>query len=341
MFHFGHQMNDFLQRQPQEHAWTPLPLFHANGMSTMISSALVGGSCTYARRFSVSGFWPEIERTGARIAYVLALMPRLLADAEANPAMERCRGRLRAVLGAPFTPEVRELWRERFGVEQFASSGFGLTEVPLMLHVPADEPFPPGSAGRERGDFAVRIVDDGDRPLPAGEVGEIVCRPLKPHVMFEGYWRNPEATAATSRNWWWHTGDYGRMDEDGFLFFVDRKKDYVRRRGENVSTVEVEAVYAEHPAIAEVAVHAVPSELEGDDVKVTLVLAAGAALTPEELFAWSVDRMPYYALPRYIELRDELPRNQVERILKYVLREEGVTPGTWDREAAGVSFERR
>jgi crotonobetaine/carnitine-CoA ligase len=337
---FALQMNDFIQRQPEDVAWTPLPLFHANGMSTMISAAQVGGAAAYAKRFSVSGFWPEIERTGAQVAYVLALMPRLLADAEDNPAMERCRGQLRVVCGAPFAPDVQEAWASRFGVRHFAASGFGLTEVPLMTHVPSTADCPPGSAGRENGAFTVRILDEEDAPVAAGTVGEIVCRPLQPNVMFDGYWRNPEATSATSRNWWWHSGDYGRMDEQGFLYFVDRKKDYVRRRGENVSTVEVEAVYAMHEAIAEVAVHAVPDDFGGDDVKVTLVLHHGAELEPVDLFEWSVERMPYYALPRYIEFREELPRNQVERITKYVLREEGVTPATWDREQSGISFER-
>jgi len=177
--------------------------------------------------------------------------------------------------------------------------------------------------------------------LPRGAEGEIVLRPKRPHVMFEGYWGRPEVTVDTSRNWWYHTGDIGRVDEDGYLFFVDRKADYLRRRGENISSFEVESVLMSHGALADVAVHAVPSALSEDDLKVTATLKAGAELRPEDLFAWCSDRLPYFALPRYIEFRPELPRSPVGRVLKRDLRDQGVTDRTWDAEAAGVSYEKR
>ena len=189
--------------------------------------------------------------------------------------------------------------------------------------------------------FDVRIFDDEDNELPRGSEGEIVIRPKRPHVMFEGYWGRPEATVATSRNWWYHTGDIGRIDEDGYLYFVDRKADYLRRRGENISSFEVERILVKHPAIADVAVHAVPSQLTEDDLKVTATLAPDARLTEEELFHWCLDELPYFALPRYIEFRDQLPRSPVGRVLKRELRAEGVTPATWDAEAAGVTYEKR
>ena len=159
--------------------------------------------------------------------------------------------------------------------------------------------------------------------------------------MFAGYWRRPEETLAVFRNLWFHTGDLGRLDRDGFLFFVDRKKDYLRRRGENISSFELERTFVAHDAVKDVAVHAVPSEQGEDDVKVTAVLQEGAELTEEELCRWAVERVPYFALPRYIEFRADLPRNPVGRVLKYQLREDGVTAATWDREAADFQFERR
>ena len=159
--------------------------------------------------------------------------------------------------------------------------------------------------------------------------------------MFGGYWGRPEATVETSRNWWYHTGDIGRIDEDGYLFFVDRKADYLRRRGENISSFEVERIFMGHGALADVAVHAVPSELTEDDLKVTATLEAGATLTEEELFRWAIDELPYFALPRYIEFRAELPRSPVGRVLKRELRDEGVTDATWDVEASAVTYEKR
>ena len=159
--------------------------------------------------------------------------------------------------------------------------------------------------------------------------------------MFEGYWQRPEAVAAVTRNLWFHTGDLARFDADGFFYFVDRKKDYLRRRGENVSSQEMEQAILQHDAIREAAVHAVASEVTEDDVKVTAVLADGASLEPIALFEWMKERVPYFALPRYIEFRDALPVSAVGRVHKYKLRDEGCTPSTWDRETAGVSWERR
>jgi carnitine-CoA ligase len=159
--------------------------------------------------------------------------------------------------------------------------------------------------------------------------------------MFAGYWRRPEETVAVLQNLWFHTGDFGRLDDDGFLYFVDRKKDYLRRRGENISSFEMERTFHAHPAIKDVAVHSVPSEMGEDEVKVTAVLQPDTQLDERELCEWCAERVPYFAIPRYIEFRDDLPRNPVGRVLKYQLRDEGVTATTWDREAAGVTFERR
>jgi crotonobetaine/carnitine-CoA ligase len=168
-----------------------------------------------------------------------------------------------------------------------------------------------------------------------------VGRPKKANVMFDGYWGRPEATLELFRNLWFHTGDYGKIDTDGYLYFVDRKADYMRRRGENVSSYELEAVFAKHPAIADIAVHAVPSPQLEDDIKVTAVLREGATATPEEIYRWCLDQIPYFALPRYIEIRDDLPRSPLGKILKRELRDEGVTATTWDADTSGIKVEKR
>jgi crotonobetaine/carnitine-CoA ligase len=323
-------------RQADEVLWTPLPLFHLNATAaSVLSTALLGGTTTIYPRFSVSGFWPDIARSGARLASLLGAMIPLLAQAPDTEESLACRGQLRHVSGAPFPADLQRIWKERFGVETAGSNVYGISEAAPVTSLDHGEACPPGSSGRRNDSFEVRIVDDDDRELPPGEVGEVVVRPRAPHVMFEGYWRRPAETQRILRNLWLHTGDLGRFDEDGFFWFVDRKKDYLRRRGENISSVEMETTFAQHPVVAEVAVHAVLSEYTEDDVKVTAVLVEGATLTEEELCRWSLDRVPAFAVPRYIEFRESLPKNPVGRVLKYQLRDQGCTPRTWDREAAG------
>jgi len=336
----AHQIARAWGRTADDIVITPLPLFHFNAISVgVVGSLVVGGSASIARRFSVSNFWPEVHRTGATIASLLGSLAMLLASADDRD--DQHGHRLRLCAAAPMPPDTDRAWRERFGVQTF-SAGFGLTEASLLSVLPAGQENRPGAAGRINTDvFEVKIVDDDDHKLPAGEVGEIACRARQPHMMFAGYWGQPEATAAATPDGWFHTGDLARVDEAGFLFFVDRKKDALRRRGENISSFELERTFVGHPDVADVAVHAVASDLGEDDVKVTAVLRDGATVSEEELCRWAVDRVPYFALPRYIEFRTDLPRNPVGRVLKYQLRDEGVSPSTWDRDAAGFEYERR
>ncbi|WP_229580814.1 AMP-binding protein [Rhodococcus rhodochrous] len=329
-------------RRPDEVLWTPLPLFHLNAAAgSLLSTAMLQGSVSIARRFSLSGFWPEIERSGASMVSMLGVMVPLIAQMPDTPEMARCRGQLRIALGAPFPGELAEVWRDRFGVERAGAPGYGSTEAAMIVSAPLRPDPTPGASGRLNGDFDVRIFDEDDHEVPAGEVGEVVCRPLRPHVMFDGYWKRPEATLAVLGNQWFHTGDLGRFDGDGNFHFVDRKKDYLRRGSENISSTELEATFLLHPDVAEVAVHAVPSELSEDEVKVTVVRTAEGSVTEQELCAWSVDKVPYFAVPRYVEFRTSLPRNPVGRVLKFQLRDEGVTSGTWDRSSSDLVVDRR
>jgi crotonobetaine/carnitine-CoA ligase len=335
------------QRTAEDVVWTPLPLYHFNALTTVVVGTLLyGGRGAIYRKFSVSNFWSEMNRVGATITSTLGTMAYLLAHDPDRPEMPRsglpeANRTLRLLGAAPMPVEVDDVIRERFGVKTF-SGAYGVTEASLVSWQPPGVTNKPNAAGKINDEyFDVRIFDDDDAELPRGTDGEVVVRPKRPHVMFEGYWGRPEVTVETSRNWWYHTGDIGRIDDDGFLFFVDRKADYLRRRGENISSYEVESVLMSHGALADVAVHAVPSELTEDDLKVTATLKAGAELRPEELFSWCVERLPYFVLPRYVEFRLELPRSPVGRVLKRDLRDEGVTASTWDAEAAGVTYEKR
>jgi carnitine-CoA ligase len=328
------------RRRPDDIVLTPLPLFHFNAISVcVVGTLLVGGSAVIERRFSVSRFWPEVQRTRATMVSMLGSLAILIANADDVP--EAQNHALRLCAAAPMPPDTDRIWRERFGCETF-SGGYGLTEASLISMLDAGDENKPGACGKpNQHEFEVILVDDDDNEVPVGEVGEIVCRPRGPNLMFSGYWNRPDATVEATRNLWFHTGDLGRLDDDGYLYFVDRKKDALRRRGENISSFEMEKVVYAHPGVKDAAVHAVPSLVGEDDVKVTLVLIDDAQVTEEEMCRWIAERVPYFAIPRYIEFRDDLPRNPVGRVLKYQLREDGVTEGTWDREAAGVEFERR
>jgi crotonobetaine/carnitine-CoA ligase len=328
---------------PNPVLWTPLPLFHMHAISGTIVRALIAQCrASLARRFSVSNFWPEVERCGATYVGLLGSMAVLIANAPDCEESGRCFGQIKELSAAPMPPEVGQSWERRFGVPAKPAAGYGMTEAATITsRLPTDPPAPPNSCGRTGLDFDVRIVDDMDREVPRGEVGEIVCRPLYAHIMFQGYWNKPAETVKAWRNLWFHTGDLGRMDEGGYLYFADRKKDYIRRRGENISSIELENVFRGHPAIRDVAVHAVLSPLGEDDVKVTAELREPGLVSERDLCVWAIERVPYFAVPLYIEFREALPRTESGKIQKGILRDEGKTATTWDRSESDVELQRR
>jgi len=310
---------------PSDVTYGAVPLFHFSGMLGSVLAAVVAGSSAVVdRRFSVSSTWDRVRRYNATGVVAVGSMILMLWNLPKDNDPK-----LRLLAGAPIPAELHHHIQERYGCGIVTM--YGMTEAfPLAVWNVTDDAVP-GSAGRLSPWFDVRIFDDDDAEVATGEPGEIVCRPRAPHVMFEGYYRNADATVEQWRNGWFHTGDFGRVDGDGILYFVDRKKDAMRRRGENISSFEVEQSVLKHPAVADVAAHAVPSEFGEDDVKICVVVSE--PVTPEALLQHCQERMPRFAVPRYIELVDDLPRNAVGRVLKYVLRERGVTPQTWDREA--------
>lgn len=340
LYNVGIQCLEAAPVQPGEISWTCLPLFHMSAISSVTQGALITKTqVSICPQFSVSKFWDEIERSGASHALLMGSIFPLVAKAPDSEAMKRCYGQLRTITGSPISEEIGKIWQERFGVGYINRYGYGQSEGAKLSHLVYGEPLPPpkSSGHIAYDDYEVMIADDEDRPVPPGVPGEILFRPKRPHIMFAGYWRRPEDTAKVWRNLWMHTGDIGKIDEDGWFYFLDRKKDYLRSRGENISSFEVEATYLSHPAVAEVAFHGVIVEEGGEEmIKVSVVVRQGYTMNHEELCRWSMDSLPYFAVPRFYEFRESLPKTPTGKVQKYQLREEGCTPGTWDAWANGL-----
>lgn len=308
---------------------TTLPLFHINALNTFAQAALAGCRVHFLERFSASGFWPAMARTGATVVYLLgAMVPILLAQPAG--AAERDH-RVRIGLG-PGVPEAAgAAFRERTGV--LLLEGYGSTESNFVIATAADSPRR-GVMGWLRPGFDARVVDDADNEVPAGEAGELVLRASEPFAFAGGYFGKPEKTVEAWRNLWFHTGDRVVREADGAFRFVDRIKDAIRRRGENISSWEVEQVLMAHAAVAAVAVYPVRSELAEDEVMAAVVLRDGARAAPAELAEFCTARLPKFAIPRYIDVLPELPRTENGKVQKYKLRERGVPAGCWDRSTA-------
>jgi crotonobetaine/carnitine-CoA ligase len=308
-----------------------LPLFHIGGQWAGVYNALIaGGTAVVVPRFSAGAFWDDAHRYGCTYALLLGAMADFLY--RRPPAPEDADVTMRRVLMVPVIAEVDE-FAARFGVE--VATAYGLTEGSTPLCAPFGRARPK-ACGWPRDGFEVRLVDDADLEVPRGQVGELVLRARDAWSLMAGYVGRPEATMEAWRNLWLHTGDAMYEDEDGQLVFVDRKNDAIRRRGENVSSFEVEAAILEHPAVAQAAVVAVGSAHTEDEIKAVVVPAQGAALDPADLVRFLVDRLPYFMVPRYVEFAGDLPRTPTEKVRKQVLRDAGLTAETWDREAAGI-----
>jgi crotonobetaine/carnitine-CoA ligase len=333
----GKAVADAWQLEPHETVYGAVPLFHFSGMLGTVMSALVTGSTAVLdRRFSVSTAWDRIRQYNACGLVGVGPMVMMLWNLPADPSDAELP--IRFISAAPIPTEVWPQIEQRYGCKVVTM--YGMTEAFPITVLGVGDDCAPGSAGVPTPSWDLRLVDDDDADVAPGGVGEIVVRPRLPHVMFEGYHNRPEATLAQLGNLWFHTGDLARRDDDGNLWFVDRKKDAVRRRGENISSFEVESVIVGHPDVEAVAMIGVPSPLGEEDVKVCVVRVAGAELTEERLLDHLVDRMPYFAVPRYVEFVEDLPRNATGRVLKYQLREQPLTAATWDREAAGYRVAR-
>ncbi len=317
-----------------------LPLFHVNALWYSCNAALwVGGAIALAPRFSASGFWDDICRTGATQFNALGVMASLLLKQPLTDA-ER-RHTVRQSMVVPLSKQSFKEYAERFRLK--VTSLFAATETFAVTLYKPDEPAEKAaSAGHPHGHADIRIVDDLDQSLPPGTVGEILVRPCEPWTGMLGYYKMPEATVEANRNLWFHTGDRGFLDPDGYLWFVDRKKETIRRRGENISAYEVEMLIAKHPDVIEVAAVPVASELGEDDVMVYVVSRQGAALSETSLVEFCAANMSYFMVPRYVAFIDALPKTASEKIEKYKLKQMAAADLSrlWDREKAGIRLKR-
>ncbi|GLZ52015.1 AMP-binding protein [Actinomycetospora sp. NBRC 106378] len=325
------------QERPRagDRALVTLPVFHLAGQWYGVYQALIHAiPCVLEPGFSVGGFWPTVREHGITITVLLGAMAELLA--QRAPAPDDADNPLELAIMAPLASDVAS-FRRRFGVDLAAV--YGMSEIGAVLDGPP-ETVVGGEAGFPREGYDLRLVDVDGRDVGPGEIGELLVRPQVPHTVMAGYHGRPEETARVVRDGWLHTGDAFRTDDAGRFFFCDRMKDALRRRGENISSFEVERTVNEHPAVYESAVVAVPSALTEDEIKVVVVLQPDAELDPAELTTFLVDRLPYFMVPRYVETADALPKTPTHKVQKNLLRDAGVGPATWDREAAGIRVTR-
>jgi len=313
----------------EDRIYSVLPLYHANPQAYCILTALVANaSVIVAPRFSASRFWDEATKYHASaFSYVGAILPILLSQPERpnekNVPTKKCFGG-----GAP--KEVYEVVTQRFGVEVLELYGMSETGTWNTINRPGRGRA--GTVGQLREGFEVKIFDDKDNELPKGKIGEIVVRPLKPYIMFDGYYELPEETVRCSSNWWFHTGDLGKVDEDGYYYFCGRKKENIRRGGENISPYDIEKEINRHPAIAESAAFGIADSIMGEEIKVAIVLRPSHIVTHEKIIAWCEPRLPKFMIPRYIEFMKKLPKSSSEKVQKVALKERGITENTWDHQ---------
>jgi crotonobetaine/carnitine-CoA ligase len=313
---------------------TTLPLFHTNAMNAFFQALLTGSTLVVEKRFSASGFWAALVQHQATATYVLGAMVPILLSKDATPHDRAHRVRIALAPGVP--PRFHAQFSERFGMRLL--DGYGSTETNFVIGLDAEQR--PGSMGRVAPGFTARVADEYDEEVPPGTPGELLLRAEEPFAFAIGYFGMPDKTVEAWRNLWFHTGDRVVRDADGFFTFLDRLKDAIRRRGENISSYEVEQVLLSHPAVAVAAVFPVKSELAEDEVMAAIVPREGAALDPVELVRFCEPRMAYFAVPRYLEFMAALPSTENGKVQKFKLRERGITGQTWDREAAGIQLKR-
>ena len=325
---------DGLELTDDDVCYSMFPLFHQMGRSACSTAAMwVGNRVALRRRFSVTGFWDDIKASGATWMGYFGAVIAFLYNEQPSP---RDRDHdLRRGFGASAPLELMEAWKERFGVT--LTETYGSTEIGLGSGL-GSGPSKLGTMGPPCRHVELMIADEHDNPVAPGVVGEALWRPREPYSIFQGYWNRPQETVDAFRNLWFHSGDAGFVDEDGFFTFTDRIKDSIRRRGENISSFEVEASVRAEPGILECAAYAVAADVDGTDEEVMIAVVPEPDSTPdvETLFTRLCETMPRHAVPRYVRFVDELPKTPTQRVQKHKLRDSGVTADTHDREAMGI-----
>ena len=312
-----------------------MPWFHLSSFGPAVQMMRVGGTIALRTKPAMTGYWTTAKELGSTFAVLPGTVSQFLA-AQPPSAADRDHS-FRFVHCSPL-PADPDGFIERFGLSGLVTA-YGSSEANLPVVAGLAVPQRAGTCGKVRDGFEVRIVDEHDREVPPGEVGELIARTDAPWLQTQGYFGRPEDTVRLLRNGWVHTGDAVRADADGYLYFHDRYKDALRRRGENISSFEVERAVAAHPAVVEVACVAHPDDYGSDD-EVKVFLVAGGDLDFEELLRFLADQMPRHMVPRYYELIAELPKTPTARVQKHLLRAKGNSAATWDREAAGYRLTR-
>jgi crotonobetaine/carnitine-CoA ligase len=327
---WAHMLATFQQPQwehfgPEDHRYSPFPMYHMSGKGSVYGAALCGASAVLKEKWSGTDFWDDIARYRCTFTWLVGGMPALLYGQPEKP--DDADTPLRYALIAPVLPQYRDFER-RFGVK--LATAFGMTELSMPVVTDWDIPNH-RTCGRPRAGYEVRVVDEHDIPVGPGEFGEFIVRSNTPWTVNIGYLGMPEQTAEAWRHGWFHTGDGGSYDEDGNFYFGDRIKDAIRRRGENISSLEVEADVLTHPGVAECAAIGVPDPLGEEEVMIFVVASPDAELEPAALAAYLAERMSRFMLPRYIQLVPEIPRTPTARIRKVELRKLVDLGSSWDR----------
>ncbi len=310
--------------QPRDRTLCVLPLFHLNALFYSVAGTVAAGAClVIAPRFSASTFWRFAADTGATQVNIMMVVATILVRRPRSEFVPEHD--LRLVYGAPFTQETADVFHHEFGIEKVIE-GYGMTEIPGAFSVPYDGPYKIASMGKPgvhadpaRRFFEARVVDDEGRDVPDNVTGELVVRTP---TMMQGYYRDPEQTAASFRDGWFLSGDLVRRDEDGYFFFVARKKDIIRRRGENIAGAELDRVIGEHPGVSEVAAIAVDSELGDDEIMAVVVPKPGAKLAAEDVRSWCAERLAAHKVPRFVVFVDELPHTPTHKVAKFLLKQD-------------------
>ena len=324
---FGYQRDDVL--------YVCLPLFHGNALlGGCIPGLIADATVALSRRFSARNFWPDVRRLGATKFNLLSAMVNILWSQPPRPDDDD--GIRRQTTMVPI-PAFGQDFARRFNLE--LTSVYSLSDYANATMLPPGHPPEKSrSAGKARPEMQVAIMDDEDFPVAPGATGEICLRANLPWIAAQGYYNKPEATVAAYRNLWFHTGDRGYIDADGYLYFVDRRKDAIRRRGENISSWEVEQIIARHPAVAEAAVFPVQAEMSEDEVMAAIVCREGMSMTEAELVYHCRDNMAYFMVPRFVAIMTELPKTMTEKVQKYKLQQDAQArlSEIWDRDRAGI-----
>jgi crotonobetaine/carnitine-CoA ligase len=334
-FWWGANTAALLSLDGDDRLQSTLPLFHTNALNTFFQAMLMGIGVTYEKRFSASDFYAALTRSQATATYVLGAMVPILLSRPRSP--EESAHNVKVALAPGVPARFHEEFTERTGIKLV--DGWGSTETNFAIGTTWDRQRP-GTMGTVFTGFQARVVDGDDNDVPDGEPGELLVRADEPFAFATGYFAAPEKTVEAWQNLWFHTGDRVVRESDGYFRFVDRIKDAIRRRGENISSFEVEQVLLSHPAVALAAAFPVRSSLAEDEVMIAAVLHPGQTLNPLDLIQYCEPRLPYFAVPRYVDIVDALPTTENGKVQKYKLTEKGVTALTWDSEAAGYKVKR-